>query len=103
MSAQLLSRNRETIVKCNGCGTSSTTGQTKKRAHREYLRTVGWGRGAVKATKKTLSTKRHDLCPTCIKADRVVADTQRQEANERRAARDEKRKARDQKFKPVAA
>lgn len=70
MSATILSRSRGSIVRCNGCGATSTTGQTAKKLHREYLRANGWGRGSLRGTSKLPSTKRHDLCPPCLKQDR---------------------------------
>lgn len=94
MSATILSRSRGSIVRCNDCGVTSTTGQIEKRLHREYLRTTGWGRGSVAGTKTRLSTKRHDLCPACLKTDRALSTEHRRESNERRALRDANRKAR---------
>lgn len=103
MSAVALSRSRGTIVKCNGCGASSHTGQVAKRDHREYLRTTGWGRGINRGTKTQSSTKRHDLCPPGLKKDRALAKMRAAERTSQIAARDAARKAKAVARQPAAA
>jgi hypothetical protein len=106
MSARIARRSCGSTIECNRCGTKSTTGQVRAGDHRDYLATKGWGRGINAGTKGETSTKRHDLCPPCLKLDRERAAQRKKERNERIAARDKARKeraARDKARKERAA
>lgn len=92
MSCTVLSRSRGSVVRCNGCGVTSSTGQVEARVHREYLRTTGWSRGICAGTKTQVSTKRHDLCPSCKDKDRAEFARRKAKRADQVAARDAARK-----------
>jgi hypothetical protein len=48
MSGESLGRGQGTSISCNGadCTEKSITGQIRRKDHRAYLKTIGWGRGS---------------------------------------------------------
>lgn len=75
MSHRRLPRARGTVIRCDGCGLESSTGQVIIALHRAWLYTTrGWGRGRLRATRQADSerargTTGKDLCPACLAQD----------------------------------
>lgn len=81
MSHRRLPNARGTVIRCDGCGAESMTGQVYPSLHRLWLyRTQGWARGQLHPTRPVadghcdMGTTGKDLCPTCAEQDRAAAE-----------------------------
>jgi len=94
MSARRLPRQMGTWVCCDGtadkgCPTNERrfTGNIVFQYNREHLATEGWGRGL------RLGYKRRDLCPSCLKIERVLFEEAKAKTEAWKKERAERRKA----------
>lgn len=78
MSHRRLPNAMGTVVRCDGCGAESITGQIVVTHHRWWLRTyAGWGRGQLRPTGHDQGTTGKDFCPTCAERDHASAERRR--------------------------
>lgn len=91
MSHRRLPRASGTVIRCDGCGVESITGQVVIAHHRAWLYArEGWGAGQLRATRqadpeRAGGTAGKDLCPTCLARD-IAAVWRRAKARRPRSA-----------------
>lgn len=92
MTVSILTRERGTVMRCNGCGATCTTASIRKSACRAYGATLGWIRGLDKGsgTRDSETGRRsntlNDYCPDCAVIERE-RDTARKAVGAARRAR----------------
>lgn len=70
MSHRRLPRASGTVIRCDGCGVESVTGQVVITHHRAWLiAREGWGMGGLHPTKHDRGSRRKLLCPACLVRD----------------------------------
>jgi len=95
MSVSILTRERGTVIRCNGCGSTCTTASIRKSACRAYGASLGWIRGLDPGSGTPLSdggrpaNTRNDCCPTCAVGERERRDARKAVGAARRARRAE--------------
>jgi Zn-finger nucleic acid-binding protein len=95
MTVSILTRERGTVMRCNGCGVTCTTASIRKSACRAYGATLGWIRGLDPGSGTPLSeggrpsNTRNDYCPTCANVERSRYDVRKAVGAARRARRAE--------------
>lgn len=83
----------ESGARDGGCDARVFTANLLYGVNRAYAGSLGWGRGSVPRTAVSTSTKRRDLCPACLAADRARAARVVEELRARKEQRTALRRA----------
>jgi hypothetical protein len=95
MTVSILTRDRGTVMRCNGCGATCTTASIRKSACRAYGASLGWIRGLDPGSGTPLSdggrrsNTLNDYCPTCANVERSRYEARKADGAARRARRAE--------------